>query len=111
MEIKTYTLVIEGSHEDFELTNLAMNGTNYVSEEQVDTSAWPPTFRLTATDEDGNITETIEHAKLIQQETYSWDPGKFYLAFTAVSAQEIANAQLQSEIEYLAMMADIDLDA
>lgn len=110
METKTYTLKIEGSHDDFELTGLAMNGTNYVSEEHVDTSAWPPTFKLTATDEDGNVTEQYEHAKLLQQETYAWDRGKYYLAFAGVSAQEIANAQLQSKIEYLAMMADIDLD-
>jgi hypothetical protein len=110
MENKTYTLTIKGSHETLEVANLTVNGTNYVSETEVDTSAWPPTFALTATDEEGNITEHIEHAKLIQQTTYAWDEGKYYLAFAAVSQQEIANAQFQSEIEYIAMMADVDLD-
>ena len=107
---KTYTLTIEGQNSTHTLANLTMNGTNYVSETEVNTSDWPSVFKLTATDNDGNITETIEHAKLIQQETYPWDAGKYYLAFAAVSQQEIANAQLQSEIEYIAMMADVDLD-
>lgn len=110
MENKTYTLRLEGTHETFEISSLTMNGTNYVSETEVDTSAWPPTFELTATDSEGNVTEKIEHAKLIQQVSYAWDEGKWYLAFAQVSQQEIANAQLQSEIEYIAMMADIDLD-
>lgn len=110
METKTYSLLIEGANDSYEVQGLTMNGTNYVSETEVDTSAWPPTFKLTAIDEDDNVTETIEHAKLIQQVSYAWDAGKYYLAFAPVSKQELQNAQLQSEIEYLAMMADIDLD-
>lgn len=107
---KTYTLAIEGQNSTYTINNLTMNGTNYVSETEVDTSSWSTVFKLTATDTDGNVTEAIEHAKLIQQETYPWDKGKYYLAFAAVSQQEIANAQLQSQIEYIAMMADVDLD-
>jgi hypothetical protein len=107
---KTYTLTIEAVNESFAVEDLSMNGNNYVSETEVDTSDWPPVFTLTATDSDGNVTEHIEHAKLIQQECYAWDGGRYYLAFAAVSPQEIANADLQSQIEYLAMMSDIDLD-
>ena len=106
----TYTLKIEGANDTFTLENLGMNGTNYVSDSYVDTSDWPPIFSLTATDEDGNVTESIAHAKLIQQETYTWDEGKYYLAFAPVSQQEIANAELQSQIEYMAMMLDVDLE-
>lgn len=109
-EPKVYTLTIEGQNSTFEVENLTMNGTNYVSETKVDTTAWPPVFALTATDEDGNVAEHIDHAKLIQQEQYAWDGGKWYLAFAPVSPQEIANAELQSQIEYLAMMSDVNLD-
>ena len=108
--IHTYTLKIEGANDEFTLENLSMNGTNYVSDSYVDTSDWPPIFSLTAMDEDGNVTEQIAHAKLIQQETYTWDEGKYYLAFAPVSQQEIANAELQSQIEYMAMMLDVDLE-
>lgn len=108
--IHIYSLKIEGANDEFVLENLGMNGTNYVSDSYVDTSEWPPVFALTATDEDGNVTESIAHAKLIQQETYTWDEGKYYLAFAPVSQQEIANAELQSQIEYMAMMLDVDLE-
>ena len=108
--IHIYTLKIEGANDEFVLENLGMNGTNYVADSYVDTSDWPPIFALIATDEDGNVTEQIAHAKLIQQETYTWDEGKYYLAFAPVSQQEIANAELQSQIEYMAMMLDVDLE-
>ena len=110
-EKKTYTLEIEGERGTITVENLTMNGTNYVSETKVDTSAWPPTFKLTAKDVEGTVTEAIDHAKLIQQEQYAWDGGKWYLAFAPVSPQEIENARLQSQLDYLALMADIDLDA
>lgn len=110
-EPKVYTLTIEGVGESFTVANLSLNGTNYVSETKVDTTAWPPVFALTATDNDGNVAEHIDHAKLIQQEQYAWDGGKWYLAFAPVSPQEIENARLQSQLDYLALMADIDLDA
>ena len=109
-ENKTYTLEIEGEHGVIKVENLTMNGTNYVSEAKVDTTAWPPTFRLTATDSDGNITEQFDHARLLQQVQYEWDGGKWYLAFAQISEQEIKNAEFQANIEYLAMMADIDMD-
>ena len=108
--IHIYTLKIEGANDEFVIENLGMNGTNYVADNYVDTSEWPPIFALTAKDEDGNVTEQIAHAKLIQQETYTWDEGKYYLAFAPVSQQEIANAELQSQIEYMAMMLDVDLE-
>ena len=110
-EKKTYTLEIEGERGTITVENLTMNGTNYVSETKVDTAAWPPTFKLTAKDEEGTVTEQYECARLIQQEQYSWDKNRWYLAFTPVSAQEIENARLQSQLDYLALMADIDLDA
>lgn len=89
-----YTIKINNT----EIKNLTMNGTNYVSEAKVDTSNWPPSFAFTATDENGNITEHYDHAKLIQQEQYDWDGGKFYLAFAPVSEQEIRNAELQAQL-------------
>jgi hypothetical protein len=109
-EKKIYTLEIEGERGVITVKNLTMNGTNYVSETEVDTAAWPPTFKLTAKDEEGTVTEAVEHAKLLQQVQYEWDGGKWYLAFSEVSEQEIKNAEFQANSEYLAMMADIDMD-
>ena len=92
------------------VAGLTMNGTNYVSTERVDTEAWPTVFKLTAVAEDGTVVELLDHAKLLQQEQYAWDGGRFYLAFASVDAQEVENARLRAQIDYLAMMADVDLD-
>jgi hypothetical protein len=98
-ENKTYTLEIEGEHGVITVENLTMNGTNYVSEAKVDTTAWPPTFKLIAKDEEGTVTEAVEHAKLLQQVQYEWDGGKWYLAFGVVSGQEVKNAEFQTGID------------
>lgn len=104
---KKYTLYVDNVKLAEDLT---LNGSNYVSKTEVDVSNLPPVFKLTAKDSKGNITEEFEHAKLLQQVQYAWDDNKFYLAFAPVSEQEILNAKMQSNLEYLAMMADVDID-
>lgn len=105
-----YRLKIDGQNRTFTVNGLTMNGTNYVSETKVDTETWPSVFAFTATDGDGNITESYDHAKLIQQVQYDWDGGRWYLAFAPVSQQEVENAELRAQLEYLAMMTDVDLE-
>ena len=105
---KKYTLYVD----DVKLAeDLTLNGSNYVSKTEVDVSNLPPVFKLTAKDSKGNITEEFEHAKLLQQVQYAWDNNKFYLAFAPVSEQEIKNAEFQSNLEYMAMMMDLDIDS
>jgi hypothetical protein len=105
--MNTYTLYTD----DVKLADgLTLNGTNYVSKDEVDVSGLPKVFKLTVKDSDGNTTEEFEHAKLLQQVQYAWDDNKWYLAFAPVSEQEIINAKMQSNLEYLAMMADVDID-
>ena len=90
--------------------DLTLNGSNYVSKTEVDVSNLPPVFKLTAKDSKGNITEEFEYAKLLQQKQYAWDDNKFYLAFSPVSEQEIKNNEFKSNLQYFAMMADVDID-
>lgn len=106
---KTYSLTIEGGNKIFVAQNLTLNGTNYVSETQIDTANWPEVFKLTAKDKEGKVTEEFAYAKLLQQVQYDWDGGKFYLAFAPISEQEIKNAEFQAQLEYMAMMTDIDI--
>ena len=98
-ENKTYTLEIEGQNGTITVENLSMNGTNYVSETEVDTKNWPATFKFTAKDEEGNITEQHDHAKLIQQVSYEWDNNRWYLAFGEVSEQELLKERLAAAEE------------
>jgi hypothetical protein len=88
---------------------LTLNGTNYVSKDEVDVSGLPKVFKLTVKDSDDNTTEEFEHAKLLQQVQYAWDDNKFSLAFAPVSEQEVKNNEFQSNLQYLAMMADLEL--
>jgi hypothetical protein len=102
---KTYSLYIDN---ELIAENLTMNGNNYVSSEEV--TGFPATFKLTVKDNEDNVTEEREHARLLQQVQYEWDGGKWYLAFADVSEQEIKEAKVRSDIDYIAMEAGIDLD-
>jgi hypothetical protein len=104
---KKYTLYADGVKL---AEGLTINGNNYVSKTEVDVSNLPTVFKLTVKDNEGNTTEEYEHAKLLQQVQYAWDNNKFYLAFAPVSEQEIKNNELKSNLQYLAMMADVDID-
>ena len=104
---KKYALYADGAKL---ADGLTLNGTNYVSKTEVDVSNLPKVFKLTVKDSDGNTTEEFEHAKLLQQVQYAWDDNKFYLAFAPVSEQEIMNAEFKANIDYLAMVADADIN-
>ena len=106
MAKETYTLYADGVKF---AEGLTLNGTNYVSETEVDVSNLPAVFKFMVKDREGNVTEEYEHAKLLQQEQYAWDNNNFYLAFAPVSEQEIKNDEFQSNLQYIAMMADIEL--
>lgn len=106
MDKETYSLYADGVKF---AEGLTLNGSNYVSETEVDVSDLPKVFKFTVKDSKGNVTEEYEHGKLLQQVSYAWDNGNYYLAFAPVSEQEIRNTEFQSNIEYIAMMSDIDM--
>lgn len=104
---KTYSLFADGVKFAEKLT---VNGNNYVSNSKVDTESLPDVFKLEVKDSKDKITEVIYNARLLQQVQYT-EGGEYYLAFSKVSKQEFLNDKLQSNIEYLAMMADVDIDS
>lgn len=104
---KTYSLFADGVKFAEKLT---VNGNNYVSNSKVGTESLPDVFKLEVKDSKDKITEVIDNARLLQQVQYT-EGGEYYLAFSKVSKQELLNDKLQSNIEYLAMMADVDIDS
>lgn len=104
---KTYSLFADGVKFAEKLT---VNGNNYVSSSKVDTESLPDVFKLEVKDNEGKVTEVIDSARLLQQVQYT-EGGDYYLAFSKVSKQELLNDKLQSNIEYLAMMANVDIDS
>jgi len=106
MEKEKYTLYADGVKF---AEGLALNGSNYVSETEIDVTNLAKVFKFTVKDSEGNIAEEYEHGKLLQQEQYEWDNNKYYLAFAPVSEQEIKFDEFKSNLQYLAMMADLEL--
>lgn len=104
---KTYSLFADGVKF---AENLTVNGNNYVSNSKVDTKSLPSTFKLEVKDNEGKVTEVIDNARLLQQVQYT-EGEDYYLAFSEVSKQKLLNDKFQSNIEYLAMMANVDIDS
>lgn len=100
-----------------ELAGLQLNGNNYISEEPVDESSFdlntsPVTIH--GFDGEGNevLTEEHEHMELVQllepeEETYH--SHGYWFVLRDVPAEELAATELQANIEYLAMMTDVEL--
>lgn len=89
-----------------ELTGFTKNGDNYVSKTKVDESVFDGNLS-TLTLTDGETEVTMHNAVLIQQVKYA---DGWYLCFRELSQQEIQYAALSGKIDYLAMMADIDME-
>ena len=106
MDKEKYSLTLGGS---VTVEGLTRNGNNYVSETEVDLSALTTPFSFVAKDSDGNVVESYDNAQLLQQVQYAWDGNKYYLAFAPVSDLAMEQNTQDSRIEYIAMMADIDL--
>jgi hypothetical protein len=62
---------------------------------------------VTVPDMDGEGTRTIRHAKL--QECYSPDD-RFYFYYEEISEDSIWKRQIRSDIDYIAMMSDVELE-
>ncbi|MCL2248684.1 MAG: XkdX family protein [Oscillospiraceae bacterium] len=92
------------------IDNLALNGTNYVSEKEIEATIFtrncsPITFS------DGEYEETYEHGELIQIVDMRNDrvyPG-WWLAFRQISDAEHETLQIRADVDYIAMMVDVDL--
>lgn len=56
---------------------------------------------------DGETTTVMEHAELVQCKKYGKE---YWFVLRELSAEELMAAKTQANIEYIAMMADIDLE-
>lgn len=56
---------------------------------------------------DGETTTVMEHAVLVQCKKYGKE---YWFVLRELSAEELMAAKTQANIEYISMMADIDLE-
>ena len=106
-----YKLILE---DGTTIENLTMNGSNYVSETEIDESIFEDNLStMTVVDEDAGTEETLENVEFIQQVHYENFHGNtgYYFCFRQLSERELKDLEVQAQIDYIAMMADIDLEA
>ena len=90
-----------------EIKNLTRNGDNFISDTKVDESLFAGNLTsLTITDGE-DVTIEMNNAELIQQIEYQ---GKYWLCFRELSERELKDMALESQIQYLATMTNVDID-
>lgn len=101
-ENKTYTLILaDGTR----IENLTMNGNNFVSQTELTESMFEENL-TPVTISDGEREEVHQFMELVQitEEDDGW-----YLVIIDVPESELVLRKMNSNIQYLAMMSDIEL--
>lgn len=102
MDEKIYKITLA---DGTELSNLTMNGNNFISEATID----PGIFQSNCSPiviNDGEHDETHEHMELVQ---VTEADGQSWFVLRDITPKELEQAKIKSDIEYLAMMCDVDL--
>ena len=93
------------------LENLGLNGNNFISETEITEEDFKGKLikvKIEGTTEDRQeITEEHNHMELVQIAHYK---DGYYFVLRDISEAELEKLKMQSDIEYLAMMSDIDLE-
>lgn len=85
-----------------ELTGLELNGNNYISPEKLTEDTFA----------DGLSPVVIngeEHKQMALVQCIQHADGRTWFILRDVTAEEVANAKLRSDIDFIALMSDIDL--
>lgn len=103
MEKRTWTITLA---DGTTLEGLTLNGNNYVSKTKVTEDDFAGNLdRVKITD--GETTQELENVELVQCQQYG---NEYWFILRERTAAEMAAEKTQANIEYLAMMADIDLE-
>lgn len=93
------------------LENLSLNGNNFVSETIITEDDFKGKLlkvKIEGKTEDGQeIAEEHEHMELVQIAHYE---DGYYFVLRDITEAELEKMKMKSDIEYLAMMSDIDLE-
>lgn len=103
MDEKIYKLTLaDGTVID----NLTMNGNNFVSKEKIDSSVFEANCCPVIIN-DGTTDEIHENMELVQITKSVY--GGYWFVLRDISEKELEQAKMKSDIEYLAMMCDVEL--
>lgn len=102
MDSKTYTITLA---DGTVLDNLKLNGNNFISNTAINADIFNENcYTVIISDGVNSETYNMEFVQVTEQE-----PGKYWFVLRELSASELARIKMQSDIEYVAMMAGIEL--
>lgn len=88
------------------LDNLTLNGDNFISINKIDESIFENNLSPTIINIDG-IETVHSHMNLLQIKKYGYE---WWFVIQDISEQELRDNRIQSQLDYIAMMVDIDLE-
>ena len=100
---KTYTITLA---DGTVLDNLKLNGDNFISNTAINADIFNGNCSPVIIS-DGVNSETHNNMKFVQ--VTEQEPGKYWFVLREISDSELALIKIQSDIEYVAMMAEIEL--
>lgn len=91
-----------------QLKDLKLSGNNYISKTKITEDDFKGKLsKITIENETDKTSEELEHVELVQIVHYE---DGYYFVLRELSQEEINMAKIQGNIEYLAMMTDVDLE-
>ncbi|MDD2300581.1 MAG: hypothetical protein PHU69_13225 [Fermentimonas sp.] len=103
MDSKIYTITLA---DGTVLGNLKLNGDNFISNTVINADIFNENCSPVIIS-DGVNSETHNNMELVQ--LIEQEPGKYWFVLRELSTSELAQIKMQSDIEYVAMMAGIEL--
>lgn len=87
--------------------DLKLNGNNFISKTKITEDDFRGKLSYVVVKQGENVIQKLNHAELVQIVHYS---DGYYFVLRELSPEEINMAKIQGNIEYLAMMTDVDLE-
>lgn len=88
------------------LKDLEMNGNNYISASEIDTGVFDENLSPVVIS-NGKTAEIHQQMVLVQNVRH--EDGRYWFILRDVTTEELVSAKLRSDIDFIAMMADIEL--
>lgn len=102
--IKIYTITLsDGST----IPNLTLNGNNFVSKTEITKDMFADKLSDVTIADDTGYVEHHTNMELLQIMVYD---GDYYFIIRDIPAEDLYKMKVQGDLEYLAMMSDIDLN-
>lgn len=104
MREKIYTIIL---HDGTQIPNLRLNGNNYISSEEITESMFENNMAdVTIVDEETKVSEVHGQMALVQ---ITETKGEYWFVIRDVSEEEMRQAKIRADIDYIAMMTEVDL--